>query len=98
MDPSTPGSIIAKAKRGEKIQLTDRDTKVEVQCEIKNFRFSAHSKREELISIVKHLHPDEIVLIHGVIEAIDWIGSTILKLFPTKKVFAPHNYKQILFD
>jgi Cft2 family RNA processing exonuclease len=98
MDPSTPGSIIAKAKRGEKIQLTDRDTKVEVQCEIKNFRFSAHSKREELISIVKHLHPDKIVLIHGDIDAIDWIGSTILKLFPTKKVFAPHNYKQILFD
>lgn len=97
MDPSTPGSIISKAKRGEKIQLSDRDAKMEVQCEIMNFRFSAHSKREELLSLISSLNPDQIVLIHGDLEAIDWIGSTILKHFPAKKVFAPNNYKQILF-
>ncbi|MBK9098795.1 MAG: MBL fold metallo-hydrolase [bacterium] len=98
MDPSTPGSIIAKAKRGEKIQLTGQHPIAEVKCEIKNFRFSAHSKREEILSLVKHLNPDKIVLIHGDIEAIDWTGSVILKQFPAKKVYAPHNYKQILFD
>jgi Cft2 family RNA processing exonuclease len=53
MDPSTPGSIVSKARRGDKIQLTERERKVEVKCEIKNFRFSAHSKREELVSLVK---------------------------------------------
>jgi len=49
MDPSTPGDIIARARRGDKIQLTERNRRVEVKCEIKNFRFSAHSKREELV-------------------------------------------------
>lgn len=98
MDPSTPGSLISKARRGDKIQLTDRDKKVEVKCEIRNFRFSAHSKREELVSLVKKLNPDKIVLIHGDKEAIDWMGASVLKQFPGKKVFAAANYKPILFD
>jgi cleavage and polyadenylation specificity factor subunit 3 len=98
MDPSTPGSIISKARRGDKIQLTERDKKVEVRCEIKNFRFSAHSKREELVSLVKILDPDKVILIHGDKEAIDWVGASVIKQFPGKKVFAAVNYKSILFD
>ena len=98
MDPSTPGSIISKAKRGDKIQVTDRDKKVEVKCEIKNFRLSAHSRREELVSLVKKINPDKVVLIHGDKEAIDWIGASILKQFPGKKVFAAENFKEIIFD
>ena len=98
MDPSTPGSIISKAKRGDKIQLTEKEKKIEVKCEIKNFRFSAHSKREELVSLVKQLNPDKIVLIHGDKEAINWMGASVLRQFPGKKVFAAANYKPILFD
>lgn len=98
MDPSTPGSKIANAKRGDKIQLTDRDSKTEVKCEIKNFRLSAHSKREELLELVSTLNPDKIVLIHGDNEAISWMGNSILKKFPTKKVFAAENFSKIIFD
>jgi Cft2 family RNA processing exonuclease len=98
MDPSTPGSIIARAREGDKIQLNEKEKKVEVNCEIKNFRFSAHSKREEILSIVKKLNPDKVVLIHGDIEAIDWMGASVLKQFPGKKVFAAENTKEIIFD
>jgi cleavage and polyadenylation specificity factor subunit 3 len=98
MDPSTPGSIIAGARKGDKIQLTDREKKTEVKCSIKNFRFSAHSKREELISLVKKLNPDKVVLIHGDKEAINWMGASILKQYPGKKVYAAENFKEIMFD
>lgn len=98
MDPSTPGNIVAKSRRGDKIQLTEMDRKVEVKCDIKNFRFSAHSKREELVSLVKILGPDKVILIHGDKDAIDWVGASVIKQFPDKKVFAPSNYKAILFD
>lgn len=98
MDPSTPGSIISKARKGDKIQLTEMDRKVEVKCDIKNFRFSAHSKREELVSLVKILGPDKVILIHGDKDAIDWVGASIIKKFPGKKVFAAVNYRTILFD
>jgi Cft2 family RNA processing exonuclease len=98
MDPSTPGSIIASARKGDKIQLTDREKKTEVKCSIKNFRFSAHSKREELLSLVKKLNPDKVVLIHGDKEAINWMGASILKKYPGKKVYAAENFKEIMFD
>jgi len=98
MDPSTPGSIIARARKGDKIQLTERDRKVEVKCEVKNFRFSAHSKREELVSLVNKLKPNTVVLVHGDKDAIDWMGATILKKFPGKKVYAAENFKAIIFD
>jgi len=98
MDPSTPGSIIAGSKRGDQIQLTGRDKKVEVKCEIRNFRFSAHSKREELVSIVKKLNPEKVVLIHGDKEAINWMGASILRIYPEKKVYAVENYREIIFD
>lgn len=98
MDPLTPGSNVAKSKKGDTIQLTVRDEKVNVKCEIKNFRFSAHSKREELISIVKKLNPDKIILVHGEKEAINWMGVTILTQSPDRKVYAAENFKEIIFD
>ena len=98
MDPTTPGSIILKAKTGDKIQLSERDQKVEVKCEIKNFRLSAHSKREELISLVGKLNPETVILIHGDKEAINWIGASILKQSPKKKVYIAENFKEKIFD
>jgi predicted metal-dependent RNase len=98
MDPSTPGNIIANSRKGDKIQLTERAKKVEVKCEIKNFRFSAHSKREEILSLVNILNPSNILLVHGESEAIDWIGDSILKEFFSKKVFACTPAKTISFD
>jgi Cft2 family RNA processing exonuclease len=98
MDPETPGFVIANAKKGDKIQLTEREKKLEVKCEIKNFRFSAHSRREEILSLVKSLNPANVLLIHGEGDAVDWVGASILKNFPGKKVFACTLAKELKFD
>lgn len=97
MDPGTPGYRIASAKTGDRIRLTDHGDKIRIKCEINNFRFSAHSKREELLSIVDKLKPDTIVLVHGDPEAIDWMGASILKKWNNKKVFAAANGKPLKF-
>ncbi len=88
MDPQTPGYLIANAKRGDKIQLTEYSEQREIKCEIKNFRFSAHAKREDLISIIKKLKPAKVILVHGDPEAIDWMGSQLIKEFKKIKVLA----------
>jgi Cft2 family RNA processing exonuclease len=98
MDKNTPGYIIVNAKTGDKIQLNESEKKITVKCRIENFKFSGHSRREELIEIVKRLNPDNILLIHGDLPAIDWLGSKILKTFPQKKLYSPANGKTILFD
>lgn len=98
MDPSTPGNIISKANTGDSIQLKERERKVEVKCEIKNFRFSAHSRREEILSLVNTLDPSNILLVHGESDAVDWVGASILKNFPHKKVFACSLARELRFD
>ena len=98
MDPSTPGYVVANARKGDKIQLTQKKRKMEVKCGIKNFRFSAHSKREELLLLVDNMQPRNIILIHGETSSIDWMGATILKNYPRKKVFAASLGKTLIFD
>ena len=95
MDPQTPGYVITNAKRGDKIQLTEFYQQSEVKCEIKNFRFSAHAKREDLISIVKKLKPENVILVHGDPEAIDWMGAQLIKDFKNIKVLAAKTGKYI---
>ena len=79
MDTESTGYVIANSEHGDKIQLNEYDELTEVKCEIKNFKFSAHARREDLLSIVDKLNPENVILTHGDEEAIDWIGSSILK-------------------
>ncbi len=96
MDESTPGYRIANTRRGDKIKLSEYSDEQEVKCTIEQFRFSAHSKREDLLQIVKKLKPENVILVHGDEEAIDWMGSSILKNFKGTKVFAAEIGKEIL--
>lgn len=96
VDDETPGYKIVNASRGEEIKLTEFDKPVEVECEIKNFSFSAHSKREELLEIVEKLKPENVILVHGDEEAIDWMGSAVLKNFRDTKVYAAEPGKEIV--
>lgn len=86
IDPDSPGYIISSAKKGDKIQLTDSDEKIKVDCDIMNFKFSAHSRREGLLKIVEKLKPENVILIHGEEKAIDWMGASILKRYKNIKV------------
>ena len=79
MAEDTPGYVVANSERGDKIQLTGFDEPTEVNCKIKNFKFSAHARREDLLNIVNKLKPDNVILTHGDEDALDWVGSSILK-------------------
>ncbi|MBK7631781.1 MAG: MBL fold metallo-hydrolase [Ignavibacteriales bacterium] len=86
MAEDTPGFSIANSEHGDKIQFTSSDEPIEVNCTIKNFKFSAHARREELLKIVDKLKPDNVILTHGDEDALDWIGSAILKQYKNIKV------------
>ena len=96
MDERTPGYLISRSRKGDKISLESTDKAIEVKCEIKNFRFSAHAKREDLISIVKKLKPENVILVHGDEVAIRWMGKEILKTFPGIKVYAAFCGREIV--
>lgn len=95
MDSESPGYIIANAKQGDKIQLNNSDELAEVNCLIRNFKFSAHARREDLLMIVDKLKPANVILAHGDEEAIDWIGSSILKKYKNINVHIAMPGKEI---
>lgn len=86
MDPGTPGFRLSRAQKGDLIQLTDASAPQNVSCDIDRFRFSAHSNRDGLLSIVSALKPSTVILVHGEHESIDWMGYSIMKQFPGMKV------------
>jgi len=95
MDSKTPGYIIANSKTGDKIQLTEFDELTDVSCTIRNFKFSAHARREDLLSIVDKLNPDTVILTHGDESSLDWMGSSILKKHKNIKVQTAEVGKEI---
>ncbi len=95
MAEDTPGYIIANSVRRDKIQLTGFEEPIEVNCIVKNFKFSAHARREDLLKIVNKLKPDNVILTHGDEEAIDWMGSEILKKYKNIKVQTAMSGKEI---
>lgn len=99
MDPETPGFRIANSEKGDLIQLTDMHEPQNVSCNIDRFRFSAHSNRDGILSIVERLRPSTVVLVHGESGSIDWMGYSIMKRFPGVKVHAAEIGKPItLFE
>lgn len=93
MDPSTPGFVISKAKKNETIEF-DSNEKIEVHCEIKNFRFPSHSNRNQLLQIVKKLKPEKVILIHGEEDSIYWLANSILKYDKKIKIILPQKGKE----
>ncbi len=99
MDPETPGYRVRHSHKGGLIQLTNAQEPQNVSCDIEQFRFSAHSNRNQLLSIVQQLNPSTVILVHGEHESIDWMGYSIMKMFPHIKVRAAEIGKQItLFE
>ena len=58
-----------------------------VECKIRQFRFPAHAKREGLIEVVKKMKPANVILVHGDMDAIDRLGSEILKQHKGVRVY-----------
>lgn len=98
MDKDTPGYKVISVNQGEKIFLTEFGVSYKVRCKIERFYFPSHSKREELLEIVRHTHAQRVILVHGDNLAKDWIGNNILNKFKDVKLHSAEIGKQILIS
>jgi Cft2 family RNA processing exonuclease len=96
MDKETPGFKVLSAKQGDKIKLTEFGTPYKVKCKIERFYFPSHSKREDLLAIVRQTNAERVILIHGDHEAKDWLGYNILNKFKRVRVHSAETGKQII--
>lgn len=95
MDSETPGFRVMNAVKGDEIQLTELSELRKVNCKVERFYFPSHSKREELVKIVRMTNPKRVILIHGNHSSKDWLGYNILKEYDHIKLHSAETAKQI---
>jgi cleavage and polyadenylation specificity factor subunit 3 len=98
MDELTPGYRVMNSKTGESIKISDTEEEQIVHCTIKKFYFPSHSKREELLELVKFANPENVVLVHGDHSAKNWIGQNILTQNSKRKLYSAENCKRLYFQ
>jgi Cft2 family RNA processing exonuclease len=96
MDKETPGYKVLSAKQGDKINLTEFGATYKVRCRIERFYFPSHSKREELLTIVRQTKAEKVILVHGDNQAKDWLGNNILNKFKNVKLHSAETGKQLV--
>ena len=60
-----------------------------VRCTVERFRFSGHSNRHELLQVVEHMAPREVILVHGEPDARDWMEEHIRAIDDSITVHQP---------
>lgn len=97
VDIDSPGYQILNKSQGESVQLTEFSEPAVVKCKIERFYFASHSKREELLSMVDHLKPKRVILLHGDFESKGWLGQKILEKYNHVKMHSSEVGKWIIF-
>ncbi len=74
---------------GAPVMLADGHGPQPVYCTVERFRFSGHSDRRELLSLVERMNPETVLLIHGDPDAKDWMAEHIKEAHPETEVHRP---------
>lgn len=86
--PDAPARRIYDSKPGE--ELTCYPEPIRRACRIERLQFSGHSDRQDLLRMVRDLHPKKIVMVHsGSDEALTWMRTAIQEWNPTVEVILP---------
>jgi Cft2 family RNA processing exonuclease len=90
--PDSPADLLRRAAEegpGTEVVLDKSAGTQKVYATVDRFRFSGHSHRRDLLTIVEKLKPKQIVLIHGETSAREWMRDNILYFYPEITVHAP---------
>ena len=88
-DPSSPAGAVRAAIHGSDVRLTQGGASISFQCHREIFTFSAHARREDLLSYAIKVSPKTILLVHGDDPAIEWFKRELYSALPETKILAP---------
>ena len=88
-DPNSPAGQVRKAQRGDLVQLEAKSPPVPFLCNREVFTFSAHARREDLLSYAIKVRPKTILLVHGNDPAIDWFQRELYAALPRSRILCP---------
>jgi len=92
----TPGGVIRTSNSGDLVRL-DGSHKVPLNCEVHEFDFSGHARREELLDFAIKARPKKILLVHGDPPAAAWFETRLKKQLPDAEIIIPQPGIKISF-
>ena len=92
----TPGGVIRTSNSGDLVRL-DGTHKVPLNCEVHEFDFSGHARREELLDFAIKARPKKILLVHGDPPAAAWFETRLKKQLPDAEIIIPQPGIKISF-
>ena len=80
--------LLEAAEQGEgtPVVLDPQTGPQPVMCKVERFRFSGHSHRRDLLSIVEKLKPRDVILVHGEPAGRAWMKDNIAFFYPDVRV------------
>jgi Cft2 family RNA processing exonuclease len=88
-DPESPAGILRRAQSGELVSLDEDEPAQPLRCQVEQFQFSAHASRESILSYIKKVGAQKVVLVHGDLPAVDWFRASTAKALPESEVIVP---------
>jgi Cft2 family RNA processing exonuclease len=88
-DPASPAGILRIAEPNQEVALDQDEPTQRARCNLKQFQFSAHAKRESLVAYATRLAPAKIVLVHGDIPAVEWMRAALSAALPGTEIIVP---------
>jgi Cft2 family RNA processing exonuclease len=88
-DPNSPAGAVRSATHGQDVRLDTHGSPVPFLCHREIFTFSAHARREDLISYALKVRPKTILLVHGDDPAVEWFKRELGTALPGTRILAP---------
>lgn len=88
-DPSTPSYHIRQAATGDLVSLDQRKDPVPLNCEVKEYNFSGHADREQLLEFILGSRAKQVFLVHGDPESSEWFKEELAREMPEAEVVIP---------
>jgi len=88
-DPNSPAGHVRNAEPGSLVSLSASAPEIPFNCHREVFTFSAHARREDLLTYAIKVRPKTVLLVHGDDPAIDWFRRELYSALPETKVIAP---------
>ena len=80
---------------GSPVVLDDELGPQPLNAFVERFRMSSHSHRRDLIQLVEKLQPDHVILVHGDVEAREWLADNLRFFYPDLHVHVPMKGEEI---
>lgn len=89
-----PGTVGHSLLKGDDVVHVD-GKEFEVRCEIQTISFSAHSDHRGILQVLRWVHPDNVVLVHGEEERMRGLAAEVQSVL-NLPCYYPANYERLI--